>query len=80
MTLLANNGLRGVITYFKRIIEQDLNNYFNESKTKKSNLKKIACILMYSRQDSNLHHQNRNLTFYPIELRKLIDVMSLKAF
>ena len=22
------------------------------------------------RQDSNLHHQNRNLTFYPIELRR----------
>ena len=25
---------------------------------------------MYPRQDSNLHHQNRNLTFYPIELRR----------
>lgn len=25
---------------------------------------------MCPRQDSNLHHQNRNLTFYPVELRR----------
>ena len=39
----------------------------------------IISLILWSREDSNPHRKNRNLVFYPVELRDRVDPSFAKA-